>query len=106
MFDESINSGYEYKEEEDSIRKQWEYIKRVGYSKTFDEYKKYIEDTRRLKQEYYDNHSHCPKCGNISLSTTYIGYMFSLEKADQYKDENNRTCSCGWSGTTHELVAK
>lgn len=53
------------------------------------------------KETYYSKHNSCPKCGNSTFISTYIGYIWS--NINDYKVECN---SCGWTGITHDLVEK
>ncbi len=55
------------------------------------------------RDEYYDDHEVCPKCGN-GTSQTYEGFMFY--KGRPFKDENWCECDCGWEGIVNELVNK
>lgn len=62
---------------------------------------------REFKDRYREDHAACPRCGATAHSSTYVNYILSLEKADEYKDLNDCICSdCGDRHTTHERVKK
>ncbi len=66
-----------------------------------------MKDRKTLLKEhsarYYNNHSHCPKCGYDSCSRTYMGYIMNADEVDNFKDENKVKCKCGWSGIVNDL---
>jgi rubredoxin len=57
----------------------------------------------RTREEYYDEHQVCPKCGS-GTSSTYVGYIFRPERP--FKDENRCECECGWKGIFDKLVKR
>lgn len=61
--------------------------------------------SRRLRDEYYERHALCPKCGSAQHSSTYAGYIMDASNPGAYKDLNETRCSaCGYTCTTHERV--
>jgi RNA polymerase subunit RPABC4/transcription elongation factor Spt4 len=62
--------------------------------------------SRQAQKEYYDARKFCPKCGDKGLTSTYLGYIMVIGREDQYKDENDVYCRCGWKGIYHDLVAE
>jgi hypothetical protein len=58
------------------------------------------------REEYYNLHKYCPKCGGHYWTSTLVGYICTENTFDNFKDLNRIDCSCGWSGSRHDLVAK
>jgi predicted RNA-binding Zn-ribbon protein involved in translation (DUF1610 family) len=53
------------------------------------------------REEYYNKHWACPKCGNTVILSTLMGYIFTGEN---FKDRNSVICSCGFKGIYHDLI--
>ena len=45
-----------------------------------------------LRDEYYNNHRSCPKCGYEYSSQTLIAYTFDLNNPQDFRDENECVC--------------
>jgi len=64
-----------------------------------------------FKNAYHKDHCACPLCGSTKNCQTYVGYIVHVDNgvvlnADEFKDENNILCKCGWKGIVHELVSE
>ena len=56
------------------------------------------------RDKYHRLHSCCLSCGSKSYSSTLMGYTFDMTKPEEYRDENQINCSCGWTGIAHDLT--
>ena len=81
-----------------------EYVPVIGgdvFEFLSDERKEY----EKVIKQYHLDHARCPKCGSVSHSTTYVGYILHMDRKDEYKDLNKCVCSnCGDVHTTHDRV--
>lgn len=73
---------------------------------TDNHYSTYNIRIKRATEDYYNAHSHCPKCHSTKHSSTYMGYIMDPNNISAYKDENKVMCKCGWSGITHDLISE
>jgi hypothetical protein len=69
------------------------------------EFNKMVEDSKKLKHEYHNNHAVCPVCGS-GTSTTFAGYIMHPDHPETFRDKNECRCKCGWVGTVHDRVAR
>ena len=61
----------------------------------------------RFMESYDKNHAVCPKCGSVDHSSTLSGYIFDINKPDEYQDLNLCEClKCGFECTCHERISK
>jgi len=60
---------------------------------------------QELRNAYYAQHRKCPRCGS-GVSQTLVGYVMDPDHPEEFKDENDCCCRCGWEGIVHELVAE
>ena len=68
--------------------------------KSRDIYKTYME-------KYNKEHAACPKCNALFCSITLVGYPFTSEHPDGYKDKNRCVClNCGDIHIKHDRVPK
>lgn len=64
------------------------------------------QDYNSFMNQYKKDHALCPKCKHTGYMSTLVGYTYSAEHKDQYKDMNACTCSsCGDRHTMHERVS-
>lgn len=59
---------------------------------------------RKNRDEYYENHSCCPKCGSTNSGQTLMGCIMRSDSPESYKDENEARCACGDVHTVHDRV--
>lgn len=56
------------------------------------------------RDQYYQNHRHCPKCGGTHNHQTLACPFFDLEHPETYVDHNDVLCICGWHGKVYDMV--
>lgn len=57
------------------------------------------------RDQYYEKHRHCPKCGGTDNYQTLACPVFDLEHPETYADYNAVLCkTCGWNGVVNNLV--
>lgn len=62
------------------------------------------ELVRTYLAEYNQKHIACPVCGSTHIRSHMVGFALDVEHPEAYRDENQATCECGWSGRVHDLV--
>lgn len=71
-----------------------------------------IERGRKAAKEFMANynrkHALCPQCRTKNYTSTLLGYVPTIRAdytvSDNFKDENDIMCACGWEGITHDLI--
>jgi len=96
-----------YKDEADRLKAEADNPDMTNSDITHIEYmnKKREEEIEKFREEYKKDHKCCPKCGALSHSSTLAGYVFNIDKKEEYKDKNRCKCSeCGDVHITHDRV--
>lgn len=66
-----------------------------------------LEQHNRLMEDYRKSHMYCPECGSDRNSQTLMGYVFNLDRPEEFKNENRVTCAeCHWNGIVDDLVGE
>ncbi len=86
-----------------------DYAKQQGWTdvelkKYEDDWKIQDEERRIFMKQYNKDHECCPKCGETSHSTTFVGFIYYADSPEEYKDRNNCTCRCGDKHEFHDRV--
>lgn len=56
-------------------------------------------------KKYREDHKYCPKCGAVSHSSTFVGYVFNRDNPEEYKDLNRCVCQeCNDIHTYHDRI--
>ena len=57
------------------------------------------------RDQYYEKHRCCPKCGGTHVYETLACPVFDHEHPEAYRDNNDALCAtCGWHGKVHDMV--
>lgn len=69
------------------------------------------EELQKIRKEFMDKyeeeHALCPKCKGKAVKTTLLGFTFSYDYPETYKDLNKCTClECGDKHLKHERLPK
>jgi len=70
-----------------------------------DDFTEARSEAKRLRDEYYENHKACPKCGSTTYGTTLLGIIMDTSAPEKFKDRNECVChNCGDKHITHDRV--
>jgi hypothetical protein len=70
-----------------------------------DDFTEARSEAERLRNEYYENHKACPKCGRTEHNSTCRGPIMNMSAPEKFKDTNDCICNnCGDKHITHDRV--